>query len=435
MENKGVFSKDKIKIIAVIIAGIIVGVILSSIIFTPEKVSDPNSGAASVAEKIQEEASETTESKADESTEKVASTVAVTVATTKYHAEKNPEPHKNDKKEPDYTYETTKETVKITERFDSYEMREEHFELKTSSGILYATNNVIYPHFYGNSPAEQVINERYEELVSTYANRTASDADNWYNAAANKSALPYYKHTTVKVTFSSDEYISLAQTTTDYTGGARPYTNVKGYTYSSDSAQELSYKEFFEGDASFVDSVLDKAFKSETGESSAPDKWYESAEFILTDKGISFYYNVGDAAAPEEISVSYGDMEDASVKNTTVKNTAKAESNDLRQLLIDNEWYNAIQIEHTYHFYDDGSAVENTRVFNYTLEGDTLTFYWENGYVSTMKYVTKGDDYNWQEDGSFYRIYETMPEGEKFFYETDYVNTDAPDNAMWIRMK
>lgn len=105
-------------------------------------------------------------------------------------------------------------------------------------------------------------------------------------------------------------------------------------------------------------------------------------------------------------------------------------------------WQSKIETFELYKFNEDGtgkvygvadmSMIDTTKLdnldssyiesFTWELDGDYLCI---NNYK--LKFVSKSDDYDWDMG-----IYHRLPENEKFFYEVDYVETDAPDNAFYL---
>lgn len=117
----------------------------------------------------------------------------------------------------------------------------------------------------------------------------------------------------------------------------------------------------------------------------------------------------------------------------------------IKNILLDNTWYNNIQDYCEYKFYEDGTVVENpdsdySRTLTYSITDNVLNIYWdesEEPYTTSLKYVTKDDSYDWEKDLFFYNvIYNEIADDEYFLYEYDY----EPDemglvNVMWLRCK
>ena len=119
----------------------------------------------------------------------------------------------------------------------------------------------------------------------------------------------------------------------------------------------------------------------------------------------------------------------------------------LKDILVDGYWESKVQAHIVYKFNPDGTGVEYSCTgmaitdenlndpskcfpedFTYTLIGDRLTIYWQRGYTSTVEYVSKSDNYQWDMG-----IIDRLPANEKFFYETSFVNTGEPSsNAFYI---
>ena len=114
-------------------------------------------------------------------------------------------------------------------------------------------------------------------------------------------------------------------------------------------------------------------------------------------------------------------------------------SEDLYSLLTNSVWINDIQSHNEYTFSKDNTFSENgySERMTYSLNGDTLTLYWDEDTKSTLKYVTKSDNINWKEDEFFYdTVFWELGEYEGFFYETEYKSDEwGISNVMWMRRK
>lgn len=195
----------------------------------------------------------------------------------------------------------------------SYEMREEYFESKTSTGILFLTNKISYPYFLGSSEVEKKINARYEEIINNYRESSSEDIESWYETVLEYDELyklPFYNNMEITVSYNGNGYVSLLEWVHDWPGGMHPYHYENGITYDIETAQEVDYSRFFIGNDEEIKNLLNKK-ASDLGYSNYyQDKWYENSQFVLTTDGICFYFWVGDAVARQEIIVPYSEGEE-----------------------------------------------------------------------------------------------------------------------------
>ena len=196
----------------------------------------------------------------------------------------------------------------------SYEMREEYFEKKTKSGILFISFKLNYPYFFGDSVVEKELNSRYTEMINKYKERMTNDIEDWYNSLVENNELdrlPFYNNTEVTVTYNDNGFISLLEWVHDWPGGAHPYHYENGITYEIETGRKMVYSDFFVGDENKVDYVINNKL-NEVGNSHSSatynyEKWYENSVFVLNQQGVCFYHWVGDAVSREEIIIPYTD--------------------------------------------------------------------------------------------------------------------------------
>ena len=196
----------------------------------------------------------------------------------------------------------------------SYEMREEYFEKKTKSGILFISFKLNYPYFFGDSVVEKELNSRYTEMINKYKERMTNDIEDWYNSLVENNELdrlPFYNNTEVTVTYNDNGFISLFEWVHDWPGGAHPYHYENGITYEIETGRKMVYSDFFVGDENKVDYVINNKL-NEVGNSHSSatynyEKWYENSVFVLNQQGVCFYHWVGDAVSREEIIIPYTD--------------------------------------------------------------------------------------------------------------------------------
>jgi len=115
--------------------------------------------------------------------------------------------------------------------------------------------------------------------------------------------------------------------------------------------------------------------------------------------------------------------------------------------LIEGYWESKIQSHMLYKFNSDGTVIEYgclgiplteenitnpeltyPHTYTYEVKGDTLTINWGGG-TTTLKYVSMSDNYDWDMG-----IEHRLPQTEKFFYETDFVEDPSliGGNAFYI---
>lgn len=118
----------------------------------------------------------------------------------------------------------------------------------------------------------------------------------------------------------------------------------------------------------------------------------------------------------------------------------ESSSAEYSDILLNNLWYNEIQTFNEYHFFENGTLIENPgdfqRTLSYTIDGNNLTITWAPGIATNLKYVSKKDDYNWKADLFFYNtVYDKLTEDEMFFYEVNWKDSGGPsDNVLWLRV-
>ncbi len=121
------------------------------------------------------------------------------------------------------------------------------------------------------------------------------------------------------------------------------------------------------------------------------------------------------------------------------ENSTDIEVSVWQNILTDGYWENKIQAHYIYRFFENGEVKSYPANFDHPIviedliAEDTYTYTIEDDYLVIndlnvrLKYVSKDDDYNWD-----IGIEEKLPTNEKFFYEVDFVVTEAPDNAFYL---
>lgn len=114
--------------------------------------------------------------------------------------------------------------------------------------------------------------------------------------------------------------------------------------------------------------------------------------------------------------------------------------------LLDGYWENNIQSHKVYQFLEDGTVNEYdaepgtnvvpenlfySRTLHYQWDGKTLVIDWGGGFKTTLEQVTNASPVEW--DMGLSTQISRIPDGEEFFYETEWEYSGAPsDNAMYL---
>lgn len=199
----------------------------------------------------------------------------------------------------------------------SYQMHTESFEFPLSDGRLYYSNELTYPYFQGTFNVVSTINQHYSEIVDGYRyNDTDYDAVHQEALEFNENAdegIPYYDDLETEVTlFDINGAVAIKETYTSWLGGAHPYHEVKGINFDVASGQILTYEDILQGTNEQIDAVLRKYFiEAVPWHQGANDGTMSMAEILeytgytLTEGGLCFYYNVGDAVGRQEFTIPY----------------------------------------------------------------------------------------------------------------------------------
>ena len=199
----------------------------------------------------------------------------------------------------------------------SYQMHTESFDFPLSDGRLYYSNELTYPYFQGTFDVVNTINQHYSEIVDGYRYND-TDYDQIYQEALQwnqnvDEGIPYYDHLETEVTlFDINGAVAIKETYTMWSGGAHPYHEVKGINFDVTSGQMLTYEDILQGTSEQVDAVLRKYFiEAVPWNQGANDGTVSMTEILkytsytLTESGLCFYYNVGDAEGRQEITIPY----------------------------------------------------------------------------------------------------------------------------------
>lgn len=80
-------------------------------------------------------------------------------------------------------------------------------------------------------------------------------------------------------------------------------------------------------------------------------------------------------------------------------------------------------------YYEVGSDYVS-RALRYELTGKTINIVFDSGYVAELKLVYPTDNIIW--DLGLTSQIEEIPDKQAFFYEVGFVETELPENAMYL---
>ena len=199
----------------------------------------------------------------------------------------------------------------------SYQMQTETCDFPLEDGRVYCTNEIRYPVFEGTFNVVNTINQHYLKLIAEYRSND-TDYDKIYQEARQwkeniDKEIPYYDNLETEVTlFDIHGAVAIKETYMMWSGGAHPYYEIKGVNYDVSSGQMLTYKDILIGTSEQVDMVLRKYFvesvpwhQGANGETMSMEEILEYTGYTLTENGLCFYYNVGDAVERQEIIIPY----------------------------------------------------------------------------------------------------------------------------------
>lgn len=207
-----------------------------------------------------------------------------------------------------------------------FEIRTERLEGRLSDGRLYSESVLEYPYFFGETPVETALNEEFAQEIaqrrSYYENEM--DADERYQRAKEyggdvDSQMPYYSRSTVTVGYNAHEVLSILRVDLNWGGGAHPYTEEMGRTYLH-TGETLGYEDLLQGTERQRREV-DTQYLTGTAASGESLRY---ATFYLTQTGMHFYINVGDAVERVEVELPFTDPEDYHISAYALLNGGKA---------------------------------------------------------------------------------------------------------------
>ncbi len=217
-----------------------------------------------------------------------------------------------------------------------YEMREEVIEFPLSDGTVYYSNTVKYPYFLGSSDVEKTINSRYSKYIRDFKDND-TDYDEVYESVKQWSDPnpPYYDDITAEVAYNKNGAISIKETAIMWSGGAHPYSTVNGITYDIKSGKELKWQDIIIGSDEAIDKKLKEALEKAVGYSvkgTMMQTLKESTGYSLCDKGLCFYYNVGDAVDRKNVVIEYTSKDSYLIKldDSTSENSKELTEKDLK---------------------------------------------------------------------------------------------------------
>lgn len=188
-----------------------------------------------------------------------------------------------------------------------YEMRERVVEYTTEDGTYQVYKSIKYPFFFGKSASELKINERYATLISVFENQElVSDMDDRCPLQLGGTLLSY-DSIEAEVTYNWNDMISIKETCVVDYGGAHPYHIVSGLIYENSNGDVLQYDDILMGSELEIDNILYSALK--LVDPNANDYQLEALKlntgYALTENGLCFYYNVGDAIERMEVIIPW----------------------------------------------------------------------------------------------------------------------------------
>lgn len=187
-----------------------------------------------------------------------------------------------------------------------YEQREEVIEFRLSDGTLWYYNKITYPYFLGNSDAETKINRKYAAVIEECRNNTTDfdalyqDMLRWNPNGVN--GIPFYDNIFAEVTYCNNGVISIKERSTMWSGGMHPYSDYVGYTYSIADGSELSLREMIAGSDEEIYSLINQ--HKQSANFLRAEVIMESP-YVLTNEGLCFICNVGDAVERAEVVIPY----------------------------------------------------------------------------------------------------------------------------------
>lgn len=201
-------------------------------------------------------------------------------------------------------------SLKYSSDFE-YELRTETIEFRTSDGILYYSNTVEYPYFFGTTQAELKINQRYERMIADFRNNEM-DVDAAYQESLEwgTGMFPFYDDIKADVVYNKNGAVSIKEVSSMWSGGAHTYHEDYGITFDKETGEELAYYDILVGSTEQVDKVLRNALSSTLGQATNEHMLSSLKEYTgysLCDFGLCFYYNVGDAIPREEVIIPFTD--------------------------------------------------------------------------------------------------------------------------------
>ena len=128
-----------------------------------------------------------------------------------------------------------------------------------------------------------------------------------------------------------------------------------------------------------------------------------------------------------EFSYANGSSEDVNLIDTS----------NLQHALLNYWWENNIQCPCAYRFLADGTLLEYfevgsdyvSRSLKYKLNGNTVSIGDDSGYYTELKLVYPTDSITWNQSG---HNFTELPDTQGFLYEVGFVETDLPENAMYL---
>lgn len=365
------------------------------------------------------------------------------------------------------TVEPTSEPIsEVDESTLEYTMTKEYIEGKTSSGFLVTTYQNDYPLFLGNLPAAQKLNDYYfARNQESKTNYQGKDFDALYSELKEwNDTFPLAEQYESTVTYNKNGYISVLEI---YKPSRRGLRWTKGHILDISTGNELTYSDFIDGSETEIQDLLEM-FESGALRSGLEDS--QNLPCVLCEEGLRFYVNGGDSVDLTEVTIPFTDSLNCRICASEILGKIAAtpepqrtgmEANEIQQDssaegLTGQYWCQNIQAPHAFVFYQDGTGVRCAvdpekfgvngnwnnitsndldlavygETFQWNLEEGTLTLSYSSGGIQVLHAVTTDSPIEW--DGGLSKQISEIPVDAIFYYETDWVQTEAPINACYI---
>ena len=157
---------------------------------------------------------------------------------------------------------------------------------------------------------------------------------------------------------------------------------------------------------------------------------YGSEPEYFVDDGGYLIKAIGDNGEKRIFEFSYS--------NDSYEDSNLIDTSNLQDVLLNYWWENNIQCPLAYRFLADGTLLEYfevgsdyvSRSLKYELNGNTVSIGDDSGYYTELKLVYPTDNIAW--DQGVGHDFTELPNSQGFLYEVGFVETDLPENAMYL---